>query len=157
MTEIEPPCYACNLQPVGDFKCKLFDACKALIDYQSEKKSVTKISNVELELMRVEELFEIYFKTVQECAHQTAEDKGQWADVVSIHDVIAHVHCEVSELFKAINNGGLVSRNIPCFTHREEEAADVILLIMSMAEQLDWDLAGAIVAKAKYNLTRDRT
>ena len=100
--------------------------------------------------------FEVAFENIQQAVHKTAEEKGQWKDIVSIHDVVAHIHCEVSELFKAINNGDAISHNIPPFKHREEEAADVILLLMSLAEQLEWDLGGAIIEKAKYNINRDR-
>ena len=102
------------------------------------------------------EHFERGFNAVQEFVHKTATEQGLWRDIVSIHDVVAHVHCEVSELFKAIQNGCEVSRNIPPFSHRAEEAADIVLLLMSMSKELEWDLAGAIVAKAKFNVTRER-
>ena len=154
--EIESPCIECDMQPISEiYKCQLFDACKAMTAYQHEKKAVSKISNVELALMHCEELFEIYFKTVQECVHQTAEDKGQWEGAMP-SDVLLHIHDEVSELWKEIGNVDL-SESIPDFSKREEEAADGVLMYMSLAEELGLDLAGAIVAKAKYNLTRGKT
>jgi len=155
--EIESPCTECDMKPISGFDCQLHNICKAISTYHGIKKCVKEISKVELTLMHVEELFEMYFGKVQECVHQTAEDKGQWDEVVSVNEVIAHLHCEASELYKAINNGEMPSRNIPGFSHREEEAADVNLLLMSISEQLGWNLAGAIVAKAKYNIARDRT
>jgi len=90
--EIESPCVECDMKPFNGFECKIHDACKAMIAYQSMKKAVSKISNVELALMHCEELFEIYFKIVQECVHQNAIDHGWWDNDRNDGELIALVH-----------------------------------------------------------------
>ena len=144
--EIESPCVECDMNPFNGFECQLLPACKAMAAYQIMKKGVKEISNVELELMHVEELFEHYFKIVQECVHQTAEDKGQWDEVVSVNEVISHIHAEVSELYTELSRGNDEAARTEC--------ADVILMCMSLAEQKKWDLGEAVIEKAKYNLVR---
>ena len=46
------------------------------------------------------------------------------------------------------------SEKIPGFFAIEEELADAVLRIMGMAEHFRWDVAGAILAKMKYNAGR---
>lgn len=46
------------------------------------------------------------------------------------------------------------SAKIRGFNQCEEEAADVVIMLMSMAQQFGWKLPEAILAKAKYNISR---
>lgn len=63
---------------------------------------------------------------------------------------------ELSEAAEAFRN-----HNPPCsrpgmehFSHVEEELADAVIRIFHMADEFDFDLAGAIIAKMKFNETR---
>ena len=111
--------------------------------------------NILVDLNQAQDDFEALFGAVQECVHQTAVNKGQWRGVKA-KDVLLHVHSEVSELWREIEAETQESETISGFSKREEEAADIVLMIMSLSEQVLWRLGEAIVAKAKYNLKRER-
>lgn len=111
--------------------------------------------NILRSLMYGQEDFESAFDDVQECVYQTAVLKGQWKDK-TYSEVMLHVYSEVAELWAEIDACNGDSETIPGYSKREEEAADVVLMIMSLAKRVDWRLGEAIVAKAKYNLTRER-
>jgi len=103
--------------------------------------------NVLMALNYVQEEFEASFGAVQECVHKTAVDRGQWEEVISVNDVISHIHAEVSEMYTEIMKGNDDAALTEC--------ADIVLMCMSLAEEKKWDLAEAIITKAKYNVTRD--
>jgi NTP pyrophosphatase (non-canonical NTP hydrolase) len=70
----------------------------------------------------------------------------------SEHDYVAQkialVHSELSEALVGYLDH---SDKIEGFTSMEEELADAVIRMMDMAEHYGWDLAGAILAKMKYN------
>lgn len=91
-------------------------------------------------------------------------DKG-WMDPLAVdhpdrrrHPLIllALIHTEISECVEAFRDG-----DPPCdksgledYTNAEEELADTVIRIFSMAAEHDLDLVGAIQAKMEYNWGR---
>ena len=61
---------------------------------------------------------------------------------------IALIHSELSEALIGYLDP---SDKIPEFTSMEEELADAVIRMMDLAEHYGWDIAGAILAKMKYN------
>lgn len=101
-----------------------------------------------------ESLFLTSFATMQEKAHQNSRAKGFWENVRNMGESVALVHSELSELLEGLRQGNPPSDKIPEFTQAEEEAADVIIRLFDMAGGAGWNLAGAVVAKMKYNANR---
>ena len=98
--------------------------------------------------------FLMSFRNVQERVHQTAIEKGWWDELREPGTILALIHCEVSECMEAIREGNPPSKKVPEFSQAEEELADVIIRIMDYAAYNQWDVAGALVAKAAYNKGR---
>jgi NTP pyrophosphatase (non-canonical NTP hydrolase) len=111
--------------------------------------------------------------------HDTAVEKGFW-DFKEISDIercrthhsignqrirnmivaekLALVHSEISEALEAVRDTTPthfpVSKKIPPFTNLEEELADAIIRILDLAEFIEADVGGAIVAKLTINKGR---
>jgi len=109
---------------------------------------------IQLALNRKEETFESVFRSVQRCVHQNAINHGWWAGERNDGELLALVHTELSECLEALRYGNPESEKIPGFCHAVEELADVVIRVMDMAEAREWDLPGAIIAKAKHNIGR---
>jgi NTP pyrophosphatase (non-canonical NTP hydrolase) len=103
-----------------------------------------------------QEFFVATWRTVAQAAHDNAGDKGFWDGVLNIPAQLAGVHSEVSEILTALEHGDPESKKIPGFKCSEEEAADVVLRIMSIAEGAGWRVAEALVAKMQFNEGRER-
>jgi NTP pyrophosphatase (non-canonical NTP hydrolase) len=86
--------------------------------------------------------------------HRTAEEKGWWDKDPRDGTLIALMHSELSKLLEALRIGDRPSEHIPDYTAAEEEAADVVIQMLDMSAAREWRLAGAIVAKMRYNETR---
>lgn len=95
------------------------------------------------------------FATVQQYVNRTAREKGWWDDDRSDGEAIALIHAELSEMLEALRSGNPVSTKIPMNTCVEEEAADVVIRLMDLAQQRGWNIAGAIINKLEYNDTRE--
>lgn len=98
------------------------------------------------------------FEDLQRSVHQTAKEHGWWEGktIEVIPEKLALIHSEVSEALEEY-------RKSPDFgTYYEDdkpegfgiELADAIIRIMDLAEWLGIDLAGLVVEKHEYNLTR---
>lgn len=61
---------------------------------------------------------------------------------------------EVIELFEDDRNGKTVSEKIPEFTIFEEEAADLLIRVLSACAEHKWRIGAAARAKHQYNLNR---
>jgi hypothetical protein len=78
-----------------------------------------------------------------------------WDNKSSDAESCAQIHGEVSELWEAFRREDKPSSKIPGFTKREEEAADIVLRTIGVAEARGFRIAEAITAKLQYNYTRD--
>lgn len=123
------------------------------IDQMNEQKADGS-TKVLISLMHTEEDFESSFGDVQRCVHQNAIDHGWWEGERNDGELISLIHAELSECLEALREGNPESEKIPGFCHAVEELADAVIRIMDMDEARGWGLAGAIIAKGKYNIGR---
>lgn len=98
--------------------------------------------------------FETEFNLMQNAVHQTAKEKGWWEGERNDGELLALVHSEVSEALEALRHGNAPDDKVPSFSGVEAELADVVIRIMDMAAMRNWNVAGALVAKAEMNKTR---
>jgi len=88
---------------------------------------------------------------------RTAIDKGWWdGGERNDGELIALCHSELSEALEGLRHGNPPDDKIPEFTSAEAELADVIIRIFDMCAARDWAIGEAIVAKARFNKTRQR-
>lgn len=109
----------------------------------------------------IEEQFQTAFSGMCKTVHQTAIDAGWYTDIETgapMHrnfgEVVALMHSELSEALEA-DRKGTIDDKLPQFDARAVEFADCVIRIMDTCEYLGLDLAGAIVAKNRYNRTRE--
>jgi len=85
---------------------------------------------------------------------QNAIDKGFWEGNINPGEKIVLMHSELSEAVEALRENNPGSEKIPGYNKLEEEFADCIIKIMDYGYMNDLDIAGAIIAKMKYNKSR---
>lgn len=107
-------------------------------------------------MMANERMFIDAFRNTQYAVHQNAINKQfvKKGEIRNDGEMIALAHGELSEALEYIRHGNPLSDHIPKFSGAEEELADTIIRCMDHAEQQNWRLAEAIVAKMKFNATR---
>lgn len=105
---------------------------------------------------RTEEAFFIQlFRVFAGRAYETAKSKG-WCDAErGDGELIALMHSELSEALEASRHGDPPDDKIPEFTGREAEMADTVIRIMNFAAERGLRVGEAIVAKMRFNLTRE--
>lgn len=95
---------------------------------------------------------------MQQEIHQVNVDNGFY-DNVQEGDVdfmirASLIHSEVSEFVEAVRESKDKSEHIPQFLAVEEELADIIIRVLDVSAHHHLDLAGAILAKTKFNAKR---
>jgi len=86
--------------------------------------------------------------------HGTAVTKGWWDGERNDGELVALIHSEASELLEGLRHGNPASDHIPSHCAAAEELADIIIRCLDMGEARGWDVAGALIAKMKFNETR---
>ena len=94
-----------------------------------------------------------YFKDV---VHKNAVNKGFYDEPPTFPELIALIHCELSEALQDYGNNAEIDEitydnkpdGIPI------ELADVILRVLDLCGHYNIDIGAALIKKYKYNLTR---
>lgn len=100
--------------------------------------------------------------TLQELAaavHNNAVTKGFWdgSHLSPAKDFgmrVALLHSEASELLEAFRHGDGKSEHMPEFSATEEEAADILIRLLDMADAYGWRMDEAVAAKMQFNAGR---
>lgn len=86
--------------------------------------------------------------------YQINQEHGWHDPVPTDAECVALVHSEASELLEGLRHGNPPSDHIPDFSSSEEEAADIIIRLMSWGQRKGWRLGEAVMAKARFNNQR---
>lgn len=97
--------------------------------------------------------FQTEFRLLQQEIHANAQAKGFWENA-NIAEKLLLIHQELSEATEALRQNNPPDDKIPAYRSFSVELADVVIRVIDLAGGMGIDLAGAIVAKHEYNLTR---
>jgi len=86
--------------------------------------------------------------------HDTAVAKGWWEKDRNDSEALMLTVCEIAEGVEGLRAGNPPDDKIPEFTAIEAELADAHIRLMDLAHKRKWRVAEAIVAKMRYNWTR---
>jgi len=101
-------------------------------------------------------------RTLSEACHGIARECGWWnqsdpntsmANPLHFSNNLCLIHSEISESMEG-DRKGLMDDKLPHRPMREVELADAVIRIFDLAGGYGMDLAGAIVEKMAYNITR---
>lgn len=101
------------------------------------------------------DMFVHYFDTIGNRIYETAVSKGWWEEDRNNGEMICLAHSELSEALEALRKDPLEKdAKVPSHYNVEVELADCIIRIMDMSFARKYDVAGALVAKMRYNESR---
>jgi NTP pyrophosphatase (non-canonical NTP hydrolase) len=104
--------------------------------------------------------FETAVGVIQKTIHDVAVAHGWWTPLEgqpprSDGECLALMHSELSEALEAMRTTPTPeSAKIPGWSLEEEELADTIIRILDYAQHHGMDIAGALIAKVRYNASR---
>ncbi len=88
-------------------------------------------------------------------AYATAAEKGWWDEPRRDGELIALMHSELSEALEAVRRGNPSDDKIPEYSGLTAELADLVIRVMDMAGHHGLPIADAVLAKLKFNKTRE--
>lgn len=95
----------------------------------------------------------VWIKLAKSIVGTTCKEKG-----LNSHEneglALALMHAEISEALEAYRIENPESKKIPGYSEVAEELADCVIRIMAHGEVRGEDIAGALIAKLKYNENR---
>jgi NTP pyrophosphatase (non-canonical NTP hydrolase) len=86
--------------------------------------------------------------------HKNAVDKGWWEEPVEKGTNMMLMVSEIAEAMEADRAGNPPDDKIPAFSGIEAELADTVIRILDFAAGHNYDVIGAMEAKAQFNKTR---
>lgn len=96
--------------------------------------------------------FTEHIKGFSEEVHETAREHGFGGYTEEKYLLL--MHSEIAEITEALRHDNPLSKKIPGFSLVEEEVADLIIRALDYGEGKELDIAGALIAKARYNKGR---
>lgn len=87
-------------------------------------------------------------------ANDTATTKGFWEENHTPETMLDLIQDELNEAKEALSSGNQPDKHCPEYSGVEIELADVIIYILNISKQYNWDIGGAIMDKMRYNYSR---
>lgn len=84
-----------------------------------------------------------------------SKEKGWAKEDRNPGELIALMHSELSEALEALRHGNPDDQQCPGFKNVEIELADCIIRIMDASKAKGWNVGAAILAKVRFNDTRE--
>lgn len=98
------------------------------------------------------------FNKVAAEVHSIACKQDFWQDGPHrpYNNVFAHMHSEISEAREGVRDDNPSDKNITDMSTAEVQLADVLILLMDVAQGYGWKIAEAALRKIKFNSTRPK-
>jgi len=98
--------------------------------------------------------FEWTFQKLQRSIHDNALSHGFWDGNCAIGTKLMLVCTELGEAMEAHRDNYPKDKHLPHLDNFTVELADAVIRIMDLAQKLNLDLSGAILAKHEFNKSR---
>jgi len=94
--------------------------------------------------------------SISQDVHGLAMQKGWWDNPRNDGELLMLIVTELAESCEALRHGNPPDDKIPEFSGAEAELADACIRIFDMAAARGYRLGEAIIAKHKFNATREK-